>query len=186
MHRGYLFTGKTFAQSIIHPGRFGLGYEFGYSNIEGFPLVSNSVYVSTGKFDFYLSYADLLVIPKIIQYGSGGISYTLIRPGAWLYPTFHATYVGGIGTYLDLGASLSADGVIKPGFRVLPEIGADYPLWFSENQPGNSSKNISFYENLNFVMGGYHSPFYFTIAPGLEEISSLTVFDLMVGISIVP
>lgn len=181
-----LITGNVSAQSIIHPNKFGFGYEFGYASIKGISLIGHSLYVSTGKFDFFLGYSDLETTPNSIHEGSVGMNYTIIKPNAWYYPTFHAGFVSGNTSYMSAGISFAAIMTQTSSLKILPELGAIYALSFSDVPVNSYTDNLSFFGNLNFAIGDDSFPLYFVAVPGFEVVSGETVFDLTLGVSVVP
>jgi hypothetical protein len=185
-------TGSNSAQSIIHPGRVGFGYAYGYSDVNGMNLYGNSFYISSGHIDFVLNFYDLETGTKDIPYTSGSISYTSIKPNRRIYPSFHLGYGGGNNAVLSFGISVAGEIFHDTDFKILPEGGVEFA--YAKGGGGNSNEtetfnlagNAGFYANVNVAFGGETVPFYITLSPGIEVSSKATSYSIALAASIVP
>ncbi len=127
----FFISGIISAQSIIHPNKFGFGYAYGYSDVNGMNLHGNSFYISSGQVDFDLNFYNLNTGNKEIPFATGIISYTIIKPDRRIYPSIHLGFGGGNNKALDFGISFAADIFQITDFKIVPEAVVDYAFSLS-------------------------------------------------------
>jgi hypothetical protein len=177
-----------FAQSFIHPGKFGVGYIVGYASGNEFSSFLQSVYLSTGNLDLAASFANSKVQNNNVYSNSLFVGYTFCKKDSKYFPSIGLS-INNLDKSMDMGIgiSLAILATDKTYLKIKPEFGLmiltrgsnkkDFIDWLMNNAVLDAELNFCIEINKYMTLN---------LSPGMEIVFHATNFVAACGISIVP